>query len=82
MPLRQLVLQDGPQLDAFGRLRVSEPQTLFDSKQTIDNQPLFWDEELESGAGITSAHSTDRASTVLTSTLNTGRTFLKEYNYA
>lgn len=29
----EVTLKDGPQLDAFGRLRVSEPVTLFDSQQ-------------------------------------------------
>lgn len=37
--------------DAFGRLRVSNPVTLFDSKQLYDNQPLVWDDQLLSGSG-------------------------------
>ena len=76
---------DSPSIDAFARWRVSNPETLFDSKQIFDNQPLFWDEELESGAGITSAHSTATASTVITSTLNTAGTFTRQtfqrFNY-
>jgi hypothetical protein len=71
--------------DAFGRQRMSEPRSIFDSKQLFDNQPLFWDESLESGAGISSAHSTDTASTVFTSTLNTAGTFTRQtfmrFNY-
>ncbi len=36
--------------DAFGRMRVSEPQTLFDSKQLYGGKsPLFWDEALVGG---------------------------------
>lgn len=78
-------LQDSSSADAFGRLRVSNPLTLFDSKQIFDNQPLFWDEELETGAGISSAHSTNTASTVITSTdttagLFTRQTFMR-FNY-
>ncbi len=76
---------DSPNLDAFERLRVSEPLTIFDSKQIFDNQPLFWDERLETGAGIASAHSVDTASTVLTSTLNTAGKFTRQtfmrFNY-
>lgn len=72
-------------LDAFGRQRVSEPATLFDSKQIFDNQPLFWDESLATGAGITSAHSANTASTVITSTLNTAGKFTRQtyrrFNY-
>lgn len=78
-------LDDSGSVDAFGRLRTAEPLTIFDSKQIFDNQPLFWDESLESGAGITSAHSVDTASTVFTSTLNTAGKFTRQtfmrFNY-
>lgn len=76
---------DSPNMDAFGRLRVSEPLTLFDSKQVFDNQPLFWDESLESGAGIASAHDINEASTVITSTVSTAGVFTRQtferFNY-
>ena len=49
-----ILLADGPHVDAFGRLRVSNPQTIFDSKLLAANDsPLLWDEALESGANIT-----------------------------
>lgn len=77
--------QDSPSVDAFGRWRVSNPDTLFDSKQIFDNQPLFWDESLEAGAGITSSHDPDTASTTISSTLNTAGTFTRQtfmsFNY-
>ena len=39
--------------DAFGRLRVSNPETLFDSKLVYDAQPLYWTEALTgSGASV------------------------------
>ncbi len=44
---------DTPSIDAFARLRTSEPHTLFDSKQLHDKQPLFWDEELGNAASST-----------------------------
>ncbi len=76
---------DSANLDSFGRLRVSDALSLFDSKQIHDNQPLFWDERLESGGGISSAHSVNTASTVLTSTLNTAGKFTRQtfmrFNY-
>lgn len=76
---------DSGQLDAFARLRVSNPLTIFDSKQIFDNQPLFWDESLESGAGIASAHSADTASTVITSTVSVAGKFTRQtfrrFNY-
>jgi hypothetical protein len=40
----------GPAFDAFGRLRVSNPQTVFDSKLVYDAQPLYWAEEQTGGA--------------------------------
>ena len=76
---------DSPNLDAFGRLRVSRPLTLFDSKQIFDNQPLFWDERLESGSGIASLHNPNEASTVFTSTVSTAGVFTRQtferFNY-
>ena len=77
--------QDSSSIDAFARWRVSNPFAIFDSKQIFDNQPLFWDEELESGASISSAHSTDTASTVITSTINVAGVFTRQtfmrFNY-
>jgi hypothetical protein len=72
-------------LDAFGRLRVSEPFTLFDSKLLYDKQPLFWDEELVSGSAITSTFDIDSASTDILSTVNTAGNFVRQtfrrFNY-
>jgi hypothetical protein len=36
--------------DAFGRLRVSNPTTIFDSKLVYDDQPLYWAEAQTGGA--------------------------------
>jgi hypothetical protein len=44
----------GTHVDAFARLRISDPKTIFDSKQLHDKLPLFWDEELSGSA--TSVH--------------------------
>jgi hypothetical protein len=51
---------DTPAIDAFDRLRTSEPFTIFDSKQLHDKQPLFWDESL--GGSATSVHNSANAS--------------------
>lgn len=59
---------DTPSIDAFARLRVSEPFTLFDSKQLHDKQPLFWDEEL--GGNATSTHVQADANVEMTVTAN------------
>ena len=75
----------GPASDAFGRLRTSEPYTIFDSKQIFDNQPLFWDDQEESGSGTTSVHDADAARTRIgvantTAGKRTRQTFMR-FNY-
>lgn len=56
---------DSPAVDAFGRLRVSNPLTVFNSKQIFDNQPLFWDDQQTSGGGTSSVYSQPNASSTL-----------------
>lgn len=51
-------------LDAFGRLRVSDPLTLFDSQLEYNAGPLFW-EDVTTGTGAV-AHSADGALSTLT----------------
>lgn len=54
---------DTPSVDAFSRLRVSNPYTIFDSKQLHGKQALFWDEVL--GGSASSTHSAPDARTRL-----------------
>jgi len=51
-----------PALDAFGRQRISQPQTLFDSKLSTAAHPLYWDDAETSGGGTGSNYSQARAS--------------------
>jgi len=71
--------------DAFGRVRASNPYTLFDSKQIHDNAPLYFDDSEVSGSGTTSTHSTARASTTLAVSNNTAgrrvRQTFQRFNY-
>ena len=63
----QILAADSPSIDAFDRLRVSEPYTVFDSKQLHDNSPLFWDEEITDVSGNADAtHSTTNAAVTMT----------------
>ena len=64
-------VQNPDTLDAFARLRVSEPYTVFDSKQVGDNQPLFYDDQEVSGGGTASVYDADRSSSMLNVSLNT-----------
>ncbi len=79
LPVR---LGDTAQNDAFSRLRVSEPTTIFESKLIMaDKAPLLWDEQLESGASISGSTPTvakpyiDFTSTVSVAGVYTRQTF-------
>lgn len=76
---------DSANLDAFSRLRVGTPETLFDSKQINDKQPLFWDDQLISGSGGASTYNANQASTTLSTALNTAavraRQTFRRFNY-
>lgn len=56
--------------DAFGRVRVAAPYTLFDSKMTHDNSPLFWDDAQTSGGGTTSTYNANQSSVTLAVSAN------------
>jgi len=71
-----------PNIDAFGRLRVSQVTTQFDAKQLHDALPLFIDQELNDTG--TSTHSTTNAESVLTTSANTDFALLQtkqRFNY-
>lgn len=77
--------QDSTSIDAFGRWRVSNPETLFDSKQIYDNQPLIWDDQEVSGSGTSSTHSVALARSQLAVSASTAgkrvRQTLMRFNY-
>ena len=49
-----MALGDSPSIDAFDRLRVANPVTIFDSILSYDKQPIIWWEQIDGGA--TSVH--------------------------
>jgi hypothetical protein len=63
MPLAQRVqafdggvyLRYSPSVDAFGRLRVSNPQTLFESQAQYGDSSLFWETAVSGGGTVTNA---------------------------
>jgi len=67
-PKTSINLADGPNVDLFGRLRVSNPVTIFASKVIENKQPLVWTEKLTNGG--TSTHVASRASVNLAVTSN------------
>lgn len=48
-----ITTQDSQAVDAFGRLRVSEPFNVFDMQFTYDLQPLFFEESVTGGGDVT-----------------------------
>lgn len=83
---RQLVTSDDSgSIDAFGRWRVSEPFTIFDSKQLFDNLPFFWDDAETSGSGTSSSHSVNEAATTISVGATTAGTRVRQtyqrFNY-
>ena len=77
--------QDSNSVDAFGRWRVSQPVTIFDSKQIFDNQPFFWDDQEVSGSGTSSTYSKPNARSRMLVAANTAgqrvrQTFMR-FNY-
>lgn len=62
---------DSPSIDAFGRWRVSDLKTLFDSKQTGVAAQIYWDDVALSGAGTGSVYSENAAKTTISVTANT-----------
>ena len=67
---------DSTNIDAFGRLRISDPVTLFDSQNQYDLQPWLWAEDLTSGATI--VHDADGASATMDVTGTTGSKAIRQ----
>lgn len=59
-----ITFADSPNLDAFGKLRVSMPYTLFDSKTLHDKASLFWS-QTSIGAGFVGFTGSNDASVTL-----------------
>ena len=80
-----LLNSDNGTFDAFYRQRISNPITVFDSKQIADKQPLFWDDQLVSGSGGATTYNSNQASTTLSVALNTAavrvRQTFRRFNY-
>lgn len=76
---------DSPSIDGFGRWRVSEPKTIFDSKHLYDASPLLWDDSQTSGSGTSSTHSSAKAEVDMSVSATTAGTRVRQtfmrFNY-
>ncbi len=77
-----VTLYDSAQLDAFSRLRVSNPYNLFNAHFDYDLNPLLF-EQVVSGTGATLTHDSTNRSALMTfsSTPTGGSSFMQSYEY-
>lgn len=77
-----VTIKDGPNLDAFSRLRVSQPVTAFSSQFTYNLNPLLF-EQITSGTGATVTQDTTNRIALMTfaSTPTGGQAFMQSYEY-
>lgn len=66
-PRKTVGISDGANLDSFSRLRVSEPQAIFDAQFTYSLQPLLF-EQISSDNSATVAHDADNRLAVMSFT--------------
>ena len=78
----QVSYADSPSLDAFSRLRISSPLTLFSAQMTYDLAPLLY-EQITNGTGATIAHDTTNRDALMTfsSTPTGGKSYMQSYEY-
>lgn len=75
-------IADSANLDAFSRLRVSNPLILHNAQFTYDLAPILF-EQITSGAGAAISHDTTNRCALLTfaSTPATGKAYMQSYEY-
>jgi hypothetical protein len=64
----RILSADSPSIDAFGKWRVSQPTTLFDSKQVVDSGSFYFDIKTISGSTVTWNSGSAQSTIIVTST--------------
>ena len=77
-----VTIKDGANLDAFSRLRVSNPLILHNAQFTYDLTPIIF-EQITNGAGATITHNTTDRDALMTfsSTPTGGKAYMQSYEY-
>jgi hypothetical protein len=75
-------IRDSANLDAFSRLRISNPLTLFSSQFTYNLNPLLF-EQITNGSGATISHDINNRCALLTfsSTPIGGKAYMQSFEY-
>lgn len=78
----EFAFSDSPNLDAFSRLRVSNPLILHNAQFTYDLAPILF-EQITNGAGAAIAHDATNRNALLTfaSTPTGGKAYMQSYEY-
>jgi hypothetical protein len=76
----EFTIADSANLDAFSRLRVSSPQSLFSVQCQYNNAPITM-ESGNTGTGVAPAHSANTRMVKLSCTAGTGTSFMQSYQY-
>lgn len=82
IPNQAISIYDGPNLDAFSRLRISNPYNLFNSHFEYDLNPLLFDTNV-SGTGSTLTHDATNRTALMTfsSTPTGGNCWMQSFDY-
>jgi len=79
-PLRAVTIDDSPNLDAFSRLRVSDPTTLFTVQCQYDAEPFLM-ESVVTGTGVAASHSAATRMVAVSCTTGTGTSIFQSHEY-
>lgn len=71
---------DTANIDAFSRLRVSQPVELFSTQTQYDNDPILM-EVGATGTGVSPTHSSNTRMVQLSTTAGNGTSFIQSYQY-
>lgn len=78
----KIIYQDWSNIDAFGRLRVSNPTAIFSAQFTYDLQPLVFETiTAETGATVTHDATNRRATMTFSSTPTGGKAIMQSYQW-
>lgn len=71
-PTTQIYSADSPSIDAFSRMRVSNPEGVFDAQLTYDLHPLLYEQSTNGTGAAVSHDSTERAALMTFASTPTG----------
>lgn len=79
----EITIKDGPNLDAFSRLRVSNPLTIFSNQFTYDSSPLIFETYTNNGLSSSTIHdSINRCVNIQIAFANVGDfVYMQSYEY-